>query len=237
MVKEFHALSLLGSYYCWFSWVCNLTLFLQDQQTLQLQKSSRQAEKIPQKRGYKHYFVLLSSLASAAFGALDIYQQSSEPLTCMQIILELSKSNEKLEVILLALVSYCDQKVIAVGLFCCSKLKLSDLWWLQTELQQLQQHLLLLKHAAHQHGIEHSSRLGTMLYDDGFLLPGNGNKTVVNTDSSPHETAGIGTVEESHNPRPAALPSDTFSETSMTHDVPQHSHRTHHQAQQAVSSP
>lgn len=76
-----------------------------------------------------------------------------------------------------------------------------------------------------------------MLYDDGFLLPGDGNKTVVNTDSSPHETADIATLEESHDPRLGALPSDTVSETSLTHEVPQHSHRTHHQAQQAVSSP
>ena len=76
-----------------------------------------------------------------------------------------------------------------------------------------------------------------MLYDDGFLLPDDGNKTVVNTDSSPHETAEIGIAEESHDPRLGALPSETVSETNVMHDRPQHSHRTHHQAQQAVSSP
>lgn len=110
-------------------------------------------------------------------------------------------------------------------------------WWLQKELQQLQQHILLLKHAAHQHGIEHSSRLGTMLYDDGFTLPDDSNKTIVDTDSSVHGAAETGAFERSHDPRLAALPTDIVGETSSAHEVSQHSHRTHHQTQQAVSSP
>ena len=75
-----------------------------------------------------------------------------------------------------------------------------------------------------------------MLYDDGFLLPGGGNNTVVNTDSV-QKTAEIGSLGESPDPHFGALPSDAVSETSMMHDVTQHSYRTHDQAQQAVSSP
>lgn len=76
-----------------------------------------------------------------------------------------------------------------------------------------------------------------MLYDDGFLLPSGSNQTAVDADAAPQETAEMGTFEGSHDPHPGALPSNTISETSIAHDVPQHSHRTHHQAQQAVSSP
>ncbi|KAL3132539.1 hypothetical protein ABBQ32_009080 [Trebouxia sp. C0010 RCD-2024] len=99
---------------------------------------------------------------------------------------------------------------------------------LEKELYQLQQHLLLLKHAAHQHGVEHSSRLGTMLYDDGFALPGDSNATIAKTESRIPEadSEDLGTVR-----------ADTVGETTITHQLPQHLHRTHHQTQEAVSSP
>ena len=73
-----------------------------------------------------------------------------------------------------------------------------------------------------------------MLYDDGFALPDDSNKTI--TDSSIH-SADIGAVERLRDPHVAALPSDIVGETSSAHDLPQHTHRTHHQTQQAVSSP
>lgn len=76
-----------------------------------------------------------------------------------------------------------------------------------------------------------------MLYDDGFALPDDGNKSTADTDSSVHGTADTGAVERLHDPRLAALPSDIVGESSSAHEVLQHSHRTHHQTQQAVSSP
>ena len=98
---------------------------------------------------------------------------------------------------------------------------------------QLQQHLLLLKHAAHQHGVEHSSRLGTMLYDDGFGLPADSNATIAKTDSK---------IPQADNLKPdaeelGAVHVDTVGETTNTHQLPQHLHRTHHQTQEGVSPP
>lgn len=142
-------------------------------------------------------------------------------LACLQIILELSQSNEKLEVIFLA-------PGTSSNTVCLLRFATQDyVWWLQKELYQLQQHLLLLKHAAHQHGVQHSSRLGTMLYDDDFVLPGDSNTTVLKTDSSMHDNK----LEALH---PDTVTAD---ETTNTHQLPQHSHRTHHQTKQAVSSP
>lgn len=147
---------------------------------------------------------------------------SHKLLDCLQIILELSQSNEKLEVTVLA------PTTSSQTMFLLQLTARNCVWWLQKELYQLQQHLLLLKHAAHQHGVEHSSRLGTMLYDDGFALPGDSNATIAKTESRIPEadSEDLGTVR-----------ADTVGETTITHQLPQHLHRTHHQTQEAVSSP
>ncbi|KAA6427625.1 MAG: hypothetical protein FRX49_02288 [Trebouxia sp. A1-2] len=73
----------------------------------------------------------------------------AKDVTKERIILELSKSNERLE----------------------------------KELHQLQQHLLLVKHAAHQHGVEHSSKLGSMLYDNDVAFVAESNSTDVRSAS------------------------------------------------------
>lgn len=98
-VRESHDHSLLGSYYYWCSWACNLTLSLQDQQNLQLQKISLRAERIQRRSGY----TVIPSFAlitwECCFWTCSFSQPCSELLNCLQIILELSKSNEKLEVL------------------------------------------------------------------------------------------------------------------------------------------
>lgn len=116
-----------------------------------------------------------------------------------RIILELSKSNEKLE----------------------------------KELLQLQQHLLLVKHAAHQHGVEHSSRLGSMLYNDGILTHSNGTDVEVASQQGVTESASVEVV---HNTSDGEEDVGQVKNASRR-ELPQHSHRTHHLAQQTASSP
>lgn len=70
-----------------------------------------------------------------------------------------------------------------------------------------------------------------MLYDDGFALPGDSNATIAKTESRiPNDTqADVEDLGTAH--------ADTVGETTITHQLPQHLHRTHHQTQEAVSSP
>lgn len=78
-----------------------------------------------------------------------------------------------------------------------------------------------------------------MLYDDGFMSSDNSNHTVATTESTVRDTAVNEAVEEAHDEHVGALNADAASKTSGSHahELPQHSHRNHHQTQQAVSSP
>ena len=106
---------------------------------------------------------------------------------------------------------------------------------LQKDLHQLQQHILLLKHAAHQHGVEHSSRLGVMLYDDGFALADNSNNTVAKPDSAAHSAADLDTLGRLDDVTSTDIVSTDGSDASIGAESLQQSHRTHHSAQHAIS--
>lgn len=123
---------------------------------------------------------------------------STKDSTKERIILELSKSNEKLE----------------------------------AELHQLQQHILLLKHAAHQHGVEHNSRLGVMLYDDGYVAA-QGNATHTDPATSAQEPAANATSPALHDARAVLHDSSAVRDSPSKHTLP---HRIHHQTQGADSS-
>lgn len=104
---------------------------------------------------------------------------------------------------------------------------------LQKELHQLQQHILLVKHAAHQHGVEHTSKLGSMLYDDGIALAADINSSDVvlisQQDDAHSEAAEL--LSEAH---AQESDSDTVRNASSRREMP---HRTHHQTQQTSVSP
>lgn len=106
---------------------------------------------------------------------------------------------------------------------------------LQKELHQLQQHILLVKHAAHQHGVEHTSKLGSMLYDDGIALPADNNSSDVDLisqqDDAHSEAADLELLSEAH---AQESDSDTVKNASSRREMP---HRTHHQTQQTLVSP
>ena len=103
----------------------------------------------------------------------------------------------------------------------------------QKELHQLQQHLLLVKHAAHQHGVEHSSKLGSMLYDNDVAFVAESNSTDVRT-ASWQDEAVPAAADQSSNAHAQGLDVQNVSDTGSRHEMP---HRTHHHVQQSAASP
>ncbi len=103
----------------------------------------------------------------------------------------------------------------------------------QKELHQLQQHLLLVKHAAHQHGVEHGSKLGSMLYDNDVALPAESNPTDVRS-ASRQDAAASGAADQLSDAHAQGLDMENVSDTGSRHEMP---HRTHHHVQQNAASP
>ncbi len=101
----------------------------------------------------------------------------------------------------------------------------------QKELHQLQQHLLLVKHAAHQHGVEHSSKLGSMLYDNDVAFVAESNNTDVRT-ASWQDAAVSGAADHLSDAHAQGLDVQNVSDTGSRHEMP---HRTHHHVQSAAS--
>jgi len=86
--------------------------------------------------------------------------------------------------------------------------------------------------------VEHNSRLGSMLYDDGVIFSAAGNGTNANTVSqSDQYVADSETVEVLHDAHVEDRNPDAVKSTGSRRELPQHSHRTQHQSQQAASSP
>ncbi len=103
----------------------------------------------------------------------------------------------------------------------------------QKELHQLQQHLLLVKHAAHQHGVEHSSKLGSMLYDKDVAFVAESNSTDVRS-ASRQDAAVSGAADQLSDARAQSLDVQNVSNTGSRHEMP---HQTHHHFQQSAASP
>lgn len=103
----------------------------------------------------------------------------------------------------------------------------------QKELHQLQQHLLLVKHAAHQHGVEHSSKLGSMLYDNDVAFVAESNSTDVRS-ASRQDAAVSGAADQLSDAHAQSLDVQNVSDTGSRHEMP---HRTHHHFQQSAASP
>ncbi len=112
--------------------------------------------------------------------------------------------------------------------FCCKRLgHIAEI------VHQLQQHLLLVKHAAHQHGVEHGSKLGSMLYDNDVALPAESNPTDVRS-ASRQDAAASGAADQLSDAHAQGLDMENVSDTGSRHEMP---HRTHHHVQQNAASP
>ena len=97
----------------------------------------------------------------------------------------------------------------------------------QKELHQLRQHLLLLKHAAHEHGVEHSSRLGMMLYEDGVATPAPG----TGMNSTLQQAATVSEAAEPLHEADDSKPVEGIRDVDSKNQLPKTSHRPRHHPQ------